>query len=156
MWSDHHTNWNFSRSVALYLWTRNCPVHKPFFLAPVLCYQEGQLRLGEPKGAKPDHRVGRDMGGSLGGRKESSKTERKKLLPVELEERAARRAPISPSASSKMHSVGKREGSVSRDVSLELESTPFIESTWANISHCSRCPPGPGGLSSTWETSGGQ
>lgn len=64
-------------------------------------------------------------GQKLGGRKGSRKTKRKKPPPVELEERGAGRTPISPSASFKMYSFGKREGSVSRDANLELESILF-------------------------------
>lgn len=51
----------------------------------------------------------RDMDRRFGGRKESTRIKRR-TLPVELEERGAGRAPMSPSASFEMHISGKRGG----------------------------------------------
>ena len=66
---------------------------------------------------------------------------------MELEERGAGRAPVSPSASSEMHIFGKRGGgSGSRDASLEPESIPFKGSRkhMSNDRPPSRVPPRPG------------
>lgn len=65
---------------------------------------------------------------------------------MELEERGAGRAPVSPSASLEMHIFGKRGGSGSRDASLEPESIPFKGSRkhTSNDRPPSRVPPRPG------------
>lgn len=80
----------------------------------------------------------------FGGRKESRKTKRRQL-PVELEERGARRAPVSPSASSEMHIFGKGGGgSGRRDAHLEQESIPSkgAESTQATTAYSPQYPHG--------------
>lgn len=77
---------------------------------------------------------------------------------MELEERGARRAPVSPSASSEMHIFGKGGGgSGRRDAHLEQESIPSkgAESTRATTAYSPRYPHG-GGWVPTWGPSGGQ